>query len=106
MGLIRKGWGDESHPDTAIGGLFSSYVLGVVPTEPGFRTFSVKPQTGGLAWAEGVVPTPYGDVILRWDRTSAGLVVRLTVPQGAAANFAWGATSKTLVAGTHAFCAK
>ena len=106
MGLIRKGWGDESHPDTAIGGIFSSYVLGVVPTEPGFKTFSVKPQTADLTWAEGVVPTPHGDVVLRWDRTSAGLAVKLTVPPGAMANFAWGATSKTLAAGTHAFLAR
>ena len=83
MGMIRSGWGDESHPDTAIAGLFSAYVLGVTPTAPGFRRFAVNPQAAGLTWAEGVVPTPHGDIALRWDRLPSGaLAVKITVPPG------------------------
>lgn len=103
MNLTRRGWGDESHPDTAIAGLFSSYILGIVPTEPGFRTFSVRPQPADLAWAEGVVPTPHGDIALRWDRLAHGLSVTLTVPPGTTADFAWGATAKRLGPGRHVF---
>ena len=106
MGLIRRGWGDESHPDTAIGGIYSSYLLGVVPTAPGFRTFSVRPQTAGLTWAEGVVPTPRGDIRVRWDRKEDGLAVKVAVPPTLVAEFTWGATAKTLPAGEHAFLAK
>ncbi|MDD6030338.1 MAG: alpha-L-rhamnosidase C-terminal domain-containing protein [Kiritimatiellae bacterium] len=106
MGLIRRGWGDESHPDTAIGGIYSSYLLGVVPTAPGFRTFSVRPQTAGLTWAEGVVPTPRGDIRVRWDRRDDGLAVKVAVPPTLVAEFTWGATAKTLPAGEHAFLAK
>jgi len=39
---------------------FATEVLGIRALEPGFRTFTVKPQLGGLAWAKGSVATPYG----------------------------------------------
>ncbi|MGN0846010.1 MAG: alpha-L-rhamnosidase C-terminal domain-containing protein [Kiritimatiellia bacterium] len=103
MGLNRSGWGDESHPDTAIAGIFSAYVLGVVPTEPGFRRFAVRPQPAGLTWAEGVVPTPHGEIRLRWDRDGAGLAVSLGVPAGTTADFAFGATARTFGPGEHTF---
>ena len=106
MGLIRKGWGDESHPDTAIGGLYSSYILGVVPTKPGFKTFSVKPQTAGINWAKGTVPTPHGTIAFDWTKKGDALIAHLTVPQGTVAEFAWGETSRTLTAGSHTFEAK
>ncbi len=103
MGMIRRGWGDESHPDTAIAGIYSSYVLGIVPTTPGFKTFSVAPQTAYLTWAEGTVPTPHGDIHLRWDRMEKGLSVKLTVPSGTMANFTWGTTKKIFSSSMHAF---
>lgn len=42
--------------------LLGRYYLGVEPTAPGFATYTVKPDLGGLAWMEGKVPTPTGDV--------------------------------------------
>ena len=106
MGMIRKGWGDESHPDTAIAGIFSSYVLGVVPVEPGFKVFSFRPQTANLTSADGNVPTPFGVIEALWEKTPEGLLVRLFVPAGTTAQFAYGATAKTLGAGLHTFTAK
>lgn len=106
MGMIRKGWGDESHPDTAIAGIFSAYVLGVVPTAPGFASFDVRPQTANLSWAEGEVPTPHGAIRVRWDRAGSALSMRLTVPEGTMAHVAWGATSKTFGPGEHAVTAR
>ncbi|MGN0852926.1 MAG: alpha-L-rhamnosidase C-terminal domain-containing protein [Kiritimatiellia bacterium] len=103
MGLIRRGWGDESHPDTAIGGLYSSYILGVTPTEIGFRQFAVRPQTATLGWAKGTVPTPQGPIVFGWTRQGSRLAVELTVPQGTVAEFAWGTTARTLAAGVHVF---
>lgn len=106
MGMIRAGWGDESHPDTAIAGIYSSYVLGVVPTTPGFATFAVRPQTADLAWASGTVPTPHGPIVMNWTKTATGLSVQLVVPPGTTAAFAWGQNRRTLGAGSHAFEAK
>ena len=34
MSLLTGGWGDDSHPDTAIADHCSAYLLGVKPTSP------------------------------------------------------------------------
>ncbi|KAH9892918.1 Six-hairpin glycosidase-like protein [Xylariomycetidae sp. FL2044] len=48
--------------------LLTGYVLGVRPAAPGFREWVVKPRIGGgLEWAAGVVPTPYGPLGVRWE---------------------------------------
>jgi alpha-L-rhamnosidase len=44
--------------------LFGKYYLGVQPTSPGYKTYEVKPNLGGLNWMEGKVPTPNGVVEL------------------------------------------
>lgn len=59
-------WGDRSHPDTAIAHILSSYILGVMPKEPGFKTFTVSPHTYGITNAKGIVPTTYGDINAAW----------------------------------------
>ena len=85
MGLVRKGWGDEAHPDTAIAGLFTNYLLGIEPTSPGFDTFSFRvPKTSRITWASGTVPTPHGDIVASWERLKSGQVmVYVKVPDGA-----------------------
>ncbi len=42
--------------------LLGKYYLGVKPTSPGFATYEVKPNLGGLDWIEGDVPTPWGKI--------------------------------------------
>lgn len=42
--------------------LFGRYYLGVRPVQPGYATYVVEPRLGGLAWIEGKVPTPHGDI--------------------------------------------
>lgn len=49
--------------------LFGRYYLGVTPTSPGFETYEVKPNLGGLEWIEGDVPTPWGRIHVRADKT-------------------------------------
>jgi hypothetical protein len=46
----------------------SASVLGVRPTGPGFSTFTVRPETGTLEWAEGAVPTPSGLISIAWQK--------------------------------------
>lgn len=82
MGLITRGWGDESHPDTAIAAHFSAYILGVVPVEPGFRRFQIRPQpVAEVTWAKGVVPTPHGAITVAWENTSAKFKLAFAVPK-------------------------
>jgi len=56
-------------------------VLGVEPTEPGYRVCSVTPQQCGLEWVRGAVPTPSGSIEVEW-RKSEGQV---TLPAGVTA---------------------
>ncbi|NII82672.1 MULTISPECIES: amylo-alpha-1,6-glucosidase [unclassified Pedobacter] len=42
--------------------LLGKYYLGVQPTTPGYETYTIEPNLGGLAWMEGKVPTTNGDI--------------------------------------------
>lgn len=86
--LTRSGWWDESHPDTAVSGDMTAYLLGVRPVEPGFATFRFEPHVvSRLTFAEGSVPTPHGDIAARWERTGDAVAATLTVPAGTTATF-------------------
>ena len=54
-------WG--AHP------IFHLYatILGVRPTSPGMATVHIRPQLGGLEWAEGTLRTPHGPLHVRAD---------------------------------------
>jgi hypothetical protein len=58
-------------------------VLGVGPGEPGFAVIEVSPDLADLEHAEGVVPTPRGEVEASISRAGAGLVAQYRVPEGA-----------------------
>ncbi len=60
----------------------SAEVLGVKPTEPGFKKFSVSPKPGDLKWAKGRVPTPKGEIEVSWQRDEAKFKLELRVPEG------------------------
>lgn len=47
-------------------------VLGVTILEPGCRRLGISPELGELEWAEGVFPTPLGDVAIRVWKNQAG----------------------------------
>jgi alpha-L-rhamnosidase len=107
LSLIRTEWGHmqkgqpfysggtwermtpDAVPDSAATSLahgwasaLSKYVLGVRPVEPGYRTWLIEPQLGDLTWAEGTVPTPYGPIAVRWQKTPQGLRLEINVPNG------------------------
>ncbi len=62
----------------------TNYVLGVIPTGPGFSSWSIKPVPGDVTWAKGQVPTPTGNVSVSWnnDPTSGLFSLNATVPTG------------------------
>ena len=86
MALIRKGQGDEVHPDTAIGSLYSDYLLGLEPLAPGWSRFRWRPQPDGkLAFAEGKVPTRHGFVSAGWQFAEGAFSGEIEVPEGCVA---------------------
>lgn len=50
--------------------LLGKYYLGVKPTSPAYEQYDITPELGGLAWMEGSVPTPKGDVKLYCSKES------------------------------------
>jgi alpha-L-rhamnosidase len=54
------------------GYIFLKYICGIQPTSGGFATFDVRPETGGLTFAEGAVPTVKGLVATRWEKGNDG----------------------------------
>jgi len=61
-------------------------LLGVVPTSPGFGTFTVTPPLHTLTYAVGTVPTPFGAIGVRWSRGATGaFAVEVTVPPNTSA---------------------
>lgn len=42
--------------------LLGKYYLGAKPLSPGYETYLVTPELGGLKWMEGTVPTPNGEI--------------------------------------------
>ncbi|MBE6366933.1 MAG: hypothetical protein E7052_03365 [Lentisphaerae bacterium] len=54
--------------------------LGVTALEPGFRRFKFDPQPVDLEFAEGRVPTPQGNIFVKYKRNNKNLNVRLYVP--------------------------
>jgi len=62
---------EMNHAWTAYPGyLFQKYFLGIQPTSGGFATFDVRPETGGLTFAEGTVPTVKGIITTRWKKSA------------------------------------
>ncbi len=50
----------------------SRYVLGVIPTAPGYRRVKIAPRAFDLTWASGAVPTPLGPISVSWRLDEAG----------------------------------
>jgi hypothetical protein len=74
-------WGDLSHPDTAVAHIMSGCMLGVQPIAAGFSNYRVKPAPAGIDYAEGCVPTIYGDIEFKWEKTSDSFAAILNSPQ-------------------------
>jgi hypothetical protein len=64
---------EPNHAWTSYPGyVFLKYICGIQPTSGGFATFDVRPETGGLTFAEGTVPTVKGLITTRWQKSANG----------------------------------
>ena len=80
--------GEVNHAWTSYPGyLFQKYILGIQPTSGGFATFDVHPQTAGLTFAEGTVPTIKGPIITHWEKHKTGeFSLSITIPPNTCAS--------------------
>jgi hypothetical protein len=73
---LCHGWSAGATP------LLSKYVLGIRPSEPGYRGFKVDPRLGDLEWAEGRVPVPGGFIEARVEKGAGKLNITVDMPAG------------------------
>ncbi len=67
--------------------LLLKHIVGIQPTSGGFATFDVRPATGGLAFAEGAVPTVKGLITARWQKGAEDrFTLFVTVPPNTVAS--------------------
>jgi hypothetical protein len=89
---LREGTWHSRYRALAHGGasappfVLSTEVLGIKPTSFGFRSFCIRPNWGELSDAEGEVPTPAGQVEVRWRWQEAAYLLEVTVPPGTTAS--------------------
>ena len=68
------GGAEANHAWTSYPGyIFLKYICGIQPTSGGFASFDVRPETGGLTFAEGAVPTAKGLITTRWEKSHNGV---------------------------------
>jgi alpha-L-rhamnosidase len=79
---------------------FQTVILGIEPLSPGFKTFKVAPVILDIEFAEGRIPTPYGNISIKWKRKNNYLKVELKVPEGTIAKTVGG---NSYFAGKHNF---
>lgn len=93
---LKKDPGMNSHCHPmygAVGYWFYAYLAGIIPTGPGYETFTVRPYIPGrLLSANAVVETPRGDAHVRWIKRYGALHLYVGVPHGAQAlvHLPWG----------------
>jgi len=89
----------------AVGDFLYKRVLGVEPTEGGYRKFRVKPLTGGgITYAEGKVHSPYGEIAVKWKKSADKFVIDVKVPVGTSCEVTFPSGKKhTVASGRYSF---
>lgn len=74
----------------------TNFVLGAMPTGPGFQTWSVKPVPGNFTWARGALDTPSGPLNVNWTTDQGSqFSVYVEIPLGTAGNISVPVTSSS-----------
>ncbi|MDQ3667917.1 MAG: glycoside hydrolase family 78 protein [Acidobacteriota bacterium] len=62
------------------GFVMTTQILGVKPSAPGFAEFTIHPHPGDLDSAWGVVPTPRGDIRVKWKKGAGLFTLEAQIP--------------------------
>lgn len=71
---LAHGW--SAGPTAALTG----YLLGIQPLAGGYRTWTIAPHPGDVAWAQGQEATAFGPIGVNWARNSTSFTLQATVP--------------------------
>lgn len=82
---------------------FYASLLGIRPAGQGFRKVRIAPQLGSLAWAEGTLPHPAGDLHVHLQQEAGRLKAEVALPSAVSGVFVWGGYQRELVPGGNAF---
>ena len=99
----NPGMNSHNHPMYgSVGAFLYTGLLGLAPTQPGFRRFSVKPRMPEkLLSAQGGVDSPYGAIHVRWFKRYGGCHLFVDVPFGCTCDVEFMGQKRTLQAGAH-----
>lgn len=64
---------------------FSTVLLGVRPTAPGFSQFTFAPHDLGVQRAQGAIPTPHGPIRVAWRMQDSQMRCKIDVPDATTA---------------------
>lgn len=71
----------DHYASGSVGEFLYSRIVGIRITEPGYKSFEVKPVLGGnLSYASASTLTPYGEIKVRWDIKDDDFTIRVQVP--------------------------
>ena len=59
-----------------------SVILGIKPTEPGYKSVSIKPNPTHLHSAKGNVITPHGIITVEWEAVDGEVKLNCSIPEG------------------------
>ncbi len=78
MGRTRS---DAQTESAFVPALFAEYILGIKPTKPGMKEAEISLTNINLKKVAGIIPTPQGNMTLKWDTTKTGnRSLELTIP--------------------------
>lgn len=99
----NPGMNSHNHPMYgSVGAFLYAGLLGLKPTLPGWRRFSVKPvMPNKLLSAQGGVNSPYGSIHVRWFKRYGGSHLFVDVPFGCTCDVEFMGQKQTLTAGSH-----
>lgn len=81
---------------------FLAIIAGIEPGSPGFRTVTISPNMGNLAWIEGKMPVPSGTILFKLRKAGlAGLKGEVTLPYGMSGIFTWNGHPVELTGGVN-----
>ncbi|KAH8696092.1 alpha-L-rhamnosidase [Talaromyces proteolyticus] len=79
----------------------TNYVLGLMPTGPGYQHFSIAPSfPKDVSWARGQEATRYGVVYVEWSMENGTATVSFTAPNGTVADVTVPKGSEVVLDGT------
>ena len=83
----------------AVGDFFYRRILGLEEEKAGYKSFTVRPVCGPLAYAKGSLMSPFGKICVSWRRENGKFKLKVTVPASCTAQIITPRGAKYSVAG-------